>query len=408
MADRTFKRPMFRRGGSANEGIMTGLVDRSAHADGNMVGINSLVRPGYAEGDKVSWKDSQSWWQDALDIPPAKPGEMTPKMAEEYLYDYSSLGDAVDSAGRELIGWTGDSIGNYVTNPLKHTFNWITGADLDTPVYNTKQALIDKWSGTKRDEKGDIISEEVETEVDSKTDQGDSVIDTTKEVVVGDNSRESDVKAIYEDILPLLQSTMGVDDSEMNRQKYLELAKFGANLMAQPGGSLTRAIGKAAEQPLEGLTRIAETKRKGDRVPAELAMKIALSETESGPVGKQIKDLKKVYPQRKGESVAEWNKRIGDKVLESGTATKAATAESRVQNNIKLLLESEVFDSEYMAGKVGRAIGNTGLDISYFEEWPKDKADAVDGQHYFTKDGKLKLVKGKNVLTWNPKSSKFE
>ena len=61
-----------------------------------------------------------------------------------------------------------------------------------------------------------------------------------------------------------------------------------------------------------------------------------------------------------------------------------------------------------MAGKVGRAIGNTGLDISYFEEWPKDKADAVDGQHYFTKDGKLKLVKDKKVLTWDPKSSTFK
>ena len=59
MADRILKRPMFRRGGSANEGIMTGLVERSAHADGNMVGINSLVRPGYAEGDTV--KESQSW-----------------------------------------------------------------------------------------------------------------------------------------------------------------------------------------------------------------------------------------------------------------------------------------------------------------------------------------------------------
>ena len=58
---------------------------------------------------------------------------------------------------------------------------------------------------------------------------------------------------------------MGVDDSELSRQKYLELAKFGANLMAQPGGSLTRAIGKAAEDPLAGLTRIAETKRKGKR-----------------------------------------------------------------------------------------------------------------------------------------------
>jgi hypothetical protein len=396
---------MFRRGGSANEGIMTGLVERSAHADGNMVGINSLVRPGYAEGDTV--KESQSWWEDALDIPPAPYGEMTPEQAKDYLYDYSSLGDAITSGGRELIGLTGDSIGNYVTNPLKHTFNWITGADLDTPVYNTKQALIDKWSGTERDEKG-IIEKEGETEVESKTDEGDSVIDTTKEVVVGDNTRESDVKAIYEDILPLLQSTMGVDDSEMNRQKYLELAKFGANLMAQPGGSLTRAIGKAAEQPLEGLTRIAETKRKGDRVPAELAMKIALQETESGPVGKQIRDLKKIYPQRKGESVAEWNKRIGDKVLERGTATREATAEGRVKMNTDILISSNIFKTEAEAAKVARAIDNTGLDITYFEMWPKDKADAVDGQHYYTKDGKLKLVKDKKVLTWDPKSKKFK
>jgi len=406
MADRILKRPMFRRGGSANEGIMTGLVDRSAHADGNMVGINSLVRPGYAEGDSV--EESQSWWKDALDIPPAPYGEMTPEQAKDYLYDYSSLGDAIDSGGREFIGWTGDFMGNYVTNPIKHGINWITGSDLDTPVYNTKQALIDKWSGTKRDEAGNIIEKEGETEVESKTDEGDSVIDTTKEVVVGDNTRESDVKAIYEDILPLLQSTMGVDDSEMNRQKYLELAKFGANLMAQPGGSLTRAIGKAAEQPLEGLSRIAETKRKAKKVPAEIAMKIALQETESGPVGKQIRDLKKVYPQRQGETVAEWNKRIGDKVLERGTATREQTSESRVQNNIKLLLDSQVFDKDYMAGIVGRAIGNTGLDISYFAEWPKDKADLIDGQHYFTKDGKLKLVKDKKVLTWNPKTSKFE
>ena len=38
----------------------------------------------------------------------------------------------------------------------------------------------------------------------------------------------------------------------------------------------------------------------------------------------------------------------------------------------------------------------------------KYKADAVDGQHYYTKDGKLKLVKDKKVLTWDPKSKKFK
>jgi hypothetical protein len=67
-----------------------------------------------------------------------------------------------------------------------------------------------------------------------------------------------------------------VDDSELNRQRYLELAKFGASLMAQPGGSLTRAIGTAAQEPLEGLTRIAETKRQAKRKPAEAAINVAL------------------------------------------------------------------------------------------------------------------------------------
>ena len=71
---------MFRRGGVANEGIMTGLQNPSGYVDESKVGLNSLVRPGYAEGDVVkdkgSWKDQQTWWEDALDIPPAPYGEM--------------------------------------------------------------------------------------------------------------------------------------------------------------------------------------------------------------------------------------------------------------------------------------------------------------------------------------------
>ena len=408
---------MFRRGGVANEGIMTGLQNQSGYVDEPRLGLNSLVRSGYAEGDVVkdkgSWKDQQSWWEDALDIPPAPYGEMSPEMAEEYLYDYSSLGDTVDTVGKNLLNWSADAAGNYVANPILSATNWALGTDLPTPVYNAKQKEIDRWSGTTRDEAGNIISKEVTDikrpgEDAQGTKEGDTIIDSTKEVVIGDNTRSSDVKAIYEDILPLLQSTMGVDDSELNRQKYLELAKFGANLMAQPGGSLTRAIGKAAEDPLAGMTRIAETKRKGKRIPAEIAMKIALSEgLSSSELGKQVKDLKKLYPRKKGESMNDWNSRIGDKAMRSGTATREATAEGKVQNNIKLLVESEIFDSEFQAGKVGRAIANTGLDISHFEQWPKDKEDVVDGQHYFTKDGKLKLVKDKKVLTWDPKSKKF-
>ena len=44
-----------------------------------------------------------------------------------------------------------------------------------------------------------------------------TVDNTTGEPV----SAADDVKTIYEDILPLLQSTLGVDDSELNKQRYL-------------------------------------------------------------------------------------------------------------------------------------------------------------------------------------------
>ena len=62
MADRTLRRPMFRRGGFANEGIMSGLVDQSVSADPTSGGLNSLVRPGYAEGDRVGLAKGTGFW----------------------------------------------------------------------------------------------------------------------------------------------------------------------------------------------------------------------------------------------------------------------------------------------------------------------------------------------------------
>ena len=52
-----------------------------------------------------------------------------------------------------------------------------------------------------------------------------------------------------------------VDTRTPQEKQKEELAKFGANLAAQPGGSLTQAIGSSAAKSLEGLTRIEEAKR---------------------------------------------------------------------------------------------------------------------------------------------------
>ena len=133
-------------------------------------------------------------------------------------------------------------------------------------------------------------------------------------------SAAEDIKTVYEDLLPLLQSTLGVDDSELNRQKYLELAKFGANLMAQPGGNLVGAIGKAAADPLAGMTRIAETKRQGKRKPAELALATALDvwkDKATNPTAQKIKTLARLGNVSEEEVTKSFLTSTGEKEIEA-------------------------------------------------------------------------------------------
>jgi hypothetical protein len=40
---RIFKRPMFRKGGPTNEGIMTGIVDREMHAVSDPGGVGKSI-----------------------------------------------------------------------------------------------------------------------------------------------------------------------------------------------------------------------------------------------------------------------------------------------------------------------------------------------------------------------------
>ena len=48
-------------------------------------------------------------------------------------------------------------------------------------------------------------------------------------------SAAEDIKTVYEDLLPLLQSTLGVDDSELNRQK---LKDFGYKIIGPEIGDM--------------------------------------------------------------------------------------------------------------------------------------------------------------------------
>ena len=56
---RVLKRPMFRKGGSTSKGIMTGLVDRTKHANNPIVsGTNKAIDPAMLQADTQAFLDA--------------------------------------------------------------------------------------------------------------------------------------------------------------------------------------------------------------------------------------------------------------------------------------------------------------------------------------------------------------
>ena len=390
---------MFRRGGSTNEGIMSGLVDRR----------------GYAEGDKVE----QDWdWMEesglgnlfkwggniAMDIPGT-------------IFDHT-IAPAANWGGEFFLGsspgWSANKIQQAVRDKL-----WGDKADKYDPnnpnrFYFDEDADPDvfeilgynfsaKPTGIFADDKESTVG------AANANEPGDGPI--IKQEIGGENknlnvdgssgepvSAADDIKTVYEDLLPLLQSTMGVDDSEMNRQKYLELAKFGANLMAQPGGNLAGAIGKAAADPLAGLTRIAETKRQTKRKPAELAMSAALDiwkDKATNPTEQKIKTLAKLGNVSTEEVVKSQLESTGEqqiradqvKYILDGAGTKLGLKGPEGLNFAKQIMALMDADQSSLAGK--------------FTETVPDKEDMspdMKGNYYVDTTGDLVRWDGKQFL----------
>ena len=78
----------------------------------------------------------------------------------------------------------------------------------------------------------------------------------------------------------MFQAALGEDEEDITRDKYLQLAKFGANLLAQPGGDLVGAIGKAAAPSIEGVAKTAAAQRAGKREMNLAAIKTALAQKD--------------------------------------------------------------------------------------------------------------------------------
>jgi hypothetical protein len=370
MPNRVLKRPMFRRGGMANQGIMSGLEDRS----------------GYQEGGNIQ-EDSRNFFQKMIGMP-ENFDNMTRAEAEKFLYPNTLAGGS-----KRLFTNTNDFLYNYGVRPIMNLGAYITGiggeglGTFDT--IDTVERQIDQFSGTVRDDEGNIVSTNVKPDPDADPDADDDGDTEGKDGKgkatggAGDLS-ESDLKTVYADLLPMFKETLGVDDEDYKKDAYLQLARFGTNLMAQPGGSLTAAIGRAAEKPLEGIGDIVAARRAAERRPKELALQAALRETDPGTIGKSVRDLMKLG-YSKEEAIKE--------VVKSGETGLAQVKARIIKEDEDALLQGNIVTDQFLARKLAKNLDKFNIGIEEIMKMPDDKDELIEGQIYVTKEGSIKKHK---------------
>jgi len=393
---------MFRRGGIANEGIMSGLVDQSVSADPTSGGLNSLVRPGYAEGDRVGFAKGEGIFNfassDVENIKRLPSGEID--------YDYYEEEDlkVPTTWGEKILphSISGYDLTGIPAEIAKWPYKLLGGEEGDVvSLYGREEK---EKSEFERERRAQQLKEERERGIFGGAPKKDDVLEETEKIKIVDEgtgaaqtSRADDITSIYEDLLPMLQGTLGVDKDALGRQKYLELAKFGANLMAQPGGSLTRAVGKAAADPLAGMTRIGEQQRISKRAPAELAMKIALRETEGGQLMKNARDIMKADPTLTlKEAMAKVmpddaggaSKMIMEMAQGGGLGLATGAAVDIYRKQIEQLLGSSSDEIRNIAGEFGTPL----------PEKMKDLGEEEIGNYYVKKNGRLVRFVGDGKL----------
>jgi hypothetical protein len=194
--------------------------------------------------------------------------------------------------------------------------------------------------------------------------------------------KKADLKTIYEDLLPMMEETLS-DPDDKKRQLYTQLAQFGANLLAQPGGDLTGAIGRAAAKPLEGVGKVLARDADIGREAKLLALKTALDRTTPGEIGRTIRDLKAA-----GFSDADIDKYLMDS--RSGSATRASIQFQEVQA-LKEDLTND-FKIAKNADTAARTMYDSilqGVDQTAYSELPKSKNERIDGEYYVSPNGEV-------------------
>ena len=258
MMNRIFKRPMFRMGGRSDDGIMS-------------------VRSGYENGGPLTTPD--------LFLKAQKVQQQPFLTLEEINKKYD---DAVKRADEDLMFADVEDL-NIGPGSFFEKQEGITQF-LKTPEGEKffKKPLLEERDKqiTERKALGLEIPDPIKLPEARDTEKTDVKTETPKTAA----KTEASDKDTIDSYIKMFSEAFGDSPEDAARERYLQLAKFGANLLAQPGGDLVGAIGRAAAPSIEGLAASEAARRAGDRDIKLAAVKTAIEKMDD-PTADKIKTL---------------------------------------------------------------------------------------------------------------------
>jgi len=432
---RILKRPMFKRGGMPkNQGI---TAVRSEYMGGGMTGIMSgiIPRPDAGITPRIGLQDGTTF------RPPAviqQQGLKAPNFFTRNLVrarNIPYLGRLVNP----LIKVGGTGLGTYTAAAaagygLGSLADYITKSG-DTPEayalrkqimredpYTFDETNLEVGDAIARIEAADVGEKYgffpqggkaqrlkdlgLEGEFDAKTGERikkQKIVENPQEEIPKNKKQQDPEKSlmdIYGENKGIIDKVLGSSDEDTKKSLYLQLAKFGAGLAAQPGGDLVGAIGKAALPAIEGTEQTLADKKKGDRE----AKLMALSKTfEDMKQPEQIKLVKSIQKEFGFDTFKEAYEYIS-KQQKSPAQQKAdsdfyrETAKEMGVSTDGFRREMEALDEMGLGAYVGNFTRPDAL-------LPEDIDDRVNGEYYVNTKGKpLRFVDGK---LYGPKEKEF-
>ena len=365
---RVLRRPMFRGGyvDSEGTGITSGLTEpRQGYANGPTI---EGVQPSFTQRIYDMFNPSTQTIVERLQAT-----QQQPPVVEEGSV-LQSIYDAINPSKETIV------------KRLQERQLAQREPIIKTQSYREEQRKIAKDIEDK--EKADKLKREEEEKL-KKTTAGTG---TGAGVGAGkiEQPQESDTDVMNR-YMEMFKANLAGDKDELKSQRYFELAKFGLNLLGQPGGppggkrDLLGAVGRAGVPAIEGLSRISAEEKAAERQAKILGFQAALRELEN-PALKKIQTLSKLT----GVPVSEIAKK------ELAESAQASNVKQNIIERYASVLQSKDPESNL---KIAEEIVGMGKNLTQFQKHKDPNIltgkEKKDQYYYFENPGPSGELVGK-------------